>query len=79
MASAEAPFDSAAVASLPGGPQIQARSLVTCGRQGLGRALEEVFRRGVWELIRKLSGRHSGVNVYAPFDGSLHIGLPQGR
>ena len=36
MASAEAPFDSAAVASLPGGPQIQARSLVTCGRQVWG-------------------------------------------
>jgi hypothetical protein len=77
MTTAEAPFDSAAVASLPGGPQIQAWSQIAGARNGLRRAFEEAFRRAVGKLIRKLSGPHSGVNVYAPFDWSLHIGLPQ--
>jgi hypothetical protein len=79
MASAEAPFYSAAVASLPRGPQIQAWSQVSRARKGWRMALEEVFRRSAWKIIRRIAGRRFGVNVYAPFDGALHIGLPQGR
>jgi hypothetical protein len=79
MASAEASFDSAAVAALPRAPQIQAWSQVSRASKGWRRALEEVFRRRAWKIIGKLAGWRSGVNVYAPFDGSLHIGQPQGR
>jgi hypothetical protein len=77
MACAEAAFDGSAAAALTGRSQIQARSQIARGRNGLRRAFEEVFRRAVWKLIRELSGRRSGVNVYAPFDGSHHSGPPR--